>query len=65
MRGEKCAITQLHNPEWTETSLQLALTGVPHFAIINPDGKLIINNAPKPSSGIPERLLKAMACKVK
>lgn len=41
---------------------QLAVnSGIPHFAIISPDGKLFLNNVPRPSSGIPDRLLKALA----
>ncbi|MCG8582013.1 MAG: TlpA family protein disulfide reductase, partial [Bacteroidales bacterium] len=55
--------TQLHNPEWSSADSQFGITGVPHFAIINPDGKLMFNRAPRPSTGITERLLKAMAGK--
>ncbi len=40
---------------------ELGVTAVPHFAIIDPEGKLVYNKAPRPSSGIPERLLKALA----
>ncbi|MDX8340287.1 TlpA disulfide reductase family protein [Draconibacterium sp. IB214405] len=39
---------------------ELGVTAVPHFSIINPEGKLVYNNVLRPSSGIPERLLKAL-----
>uniref|UniRef100_UPI0032176A3E TlpA family protein disulfide reductase n=1 Tax=uncultured Draconibacterium sp. TaxID=1573823 RepID=UPI0032176A3E len=39
---------------------ELGVTAVPHFSIINPEGKLVYNNVLRPSSGITERLLKAL-----
>lgn len=43
-----------------EVYSQLAINGIPHFAIIDPKGKLIINKVPGPSSGIPDRLLRSL-----
>ncbi len=43
------------------TYSELAINSIPHFAIIDPSGKMYMNRAPKPSSGILERYLKALA----
>lgn len=37
---------------------QLGINGIPHFALINPDGKLVFNQFPQPSSGVAHHLLK-------
>jgi thiol-disulfide isomerase/thioredoxin len=37
---------------------QFAISGIPHFAILDPAGKLVMNGVPFPTTGVPERLLK-------
>jgi len=56
---------QFHNPNIDEVYSQFGISGIPHFAIIDPEGKLYLNKAPTPSTGIPDRLLKALAGKHK
>ena len=36
---------------------QLGITGIPYFAIIDPEGKLFLNKLPNVSTGIIYRLL--------
>lgn len=42
---------------------QFGISGIPHFALIDPEGRLVMNRMPKPSSGVPHHLLKAMVKK--
>ena len=55
---------QIQNPSRDAVYSPFAVMGIPHFAIISPDGKLYLNKAPTPSTGIPERLLKDLAGKI-
>lgn len=54
---------QLQNSDIPAIYSQFAVFGIPHYVIISPEGKLFLNKAPKPSTGIPDRLLKALAGK--
>lgn len=44
----------------SEVYSQFAIGGIPHFAIIDPQGKLFINGAPRASSGVSDRLLRSL-----
>lgn len=61
IKKENLGGIQIQNSNVEEVYSQLAVMGIPHFAIIAPDGKLFLNKAPKPSTGIPDRLLKSLA----
>jgi len=63
VKKENLGGVQLQNSNVEEVYSQMAVMGIPHFAIIAPDGKLYLNKAPKPSTGIPERLLKSLTGK--
>lgn len=39
---------------------QFGISGIPHFALIDPTGRLVMNKMPHPSTGVPHHLLKAM-----
>ncbi|MEN8155478.1 MAG: TlpA disulfide reductase family protein [Bacteroidota bacterium] len=51
---------QLLCTDKTAVYSQFGIKGIPHFAIIDPEGRLVYKSAPRPSTGIPERLLKAL-----
>ena len=38
---------------------ELGINGIPHFALIDPSGKLFMNKVPKPSTGVTHHLLEA------
>ncbi|PRZ21247.1 thiol-disulfide isomerase/thioredoxin [Flavobacterium granuli] len=63
IKKENLGGIQLQNSNVDEVYSQLAVMGIPHFAIIDPNGKLYLNKAPKPSTGIPDRLLKSLVNK--
>lgn len=39
---------------------QFGIAGIPHFALIDPSGRLVKNGLPRPSTGVPHHLLEGM-----
>tara|TARA_R110001606_G_scaffold399236_1_gene582623 strand:- start:19578 stop:21008 length:1431 start_codon:yes stop_codon:yes gene_type:complete len=63
IKEKKLKGVQIHKPIINTVYSQFGIKGIPHFAIISPEGKLYLNKAPTPSTGISERLLKSLAGK--
>lgn len=49
---------QIRCTDKKELYKQFGISGIPHFAIINPEGYSIVKQSPKPSTGVPHHLLK-------
>ncbi len=47
----------LFNGEKQALYNQFGISGIPHFALINPEGKLVYNKLPSPSTGVLDKLL--------
>lgn len=54
---------QILCPDKEQFYAQFGIYGIPHFALIDPEGRLVMNRMPRPSSGVPHHLLKAMVKK--
>lgn len=55
---EKLVGYQMLSSDKAAVYSQFAISGIPHFAIIDPNGKLYMNAVPFPTTGVLERLLK-------